>query len=143
MDIPVVRAGFLQRAGRVLALVEEKRAALASSGAEQWQTLSLARFHMLRGLNELVLFKEDHVLLPIVMERGKPSASLARELKNRNFDLQQAYDAFVQRWTLQGVLSVNEEYEAEARRMMAHIEREVRADMAAVSALLDQLDQTS
>jgi len=139
MDVPAIRNGFLQKAKRVLFLVEEKRAALAVRGAEQWQALSLARFHMLRGLNELVLFKEERIILPILLERSGPTATTARALKNRNLDLQHAYDAFVQRWLLQGALSISADYHAEAIGMMAHIEREVQADIAAVGDLLDSL----
>jgi hypothetical protein len=140
LDVPATRNGFLQKAGRVLFLAEEKRTALGADGPDQWQALSLARFNMLRALNEFVLFKEEQILLPVLTNMPNDATQMAKRLKEDNLDLQRDYDAFVQRWLMQSARCVTKKYHGEALAMMDHIERSVQVDIDTVNEMLDQVE---
>ncbi len=116
-------------------LIEQGRSTLLNLEADQWRSLGLTRFHLLNALGKFVSFKEEHILVPLIL-RSNQASRRAKNLYDRNHDLQLTYDRFIQRWCLKGTMSAHDDYSAEAMDMAVLIERQVSADIVELKELL-------
>lgn len=135
MDADDALAELGRRMERVLDILVEGRRSLVANEASQWKALALTRWQMLRALSAFVAEK-NAVLCRFITEMPGPAADAAEALRARNRALQDAYQAFVERWALNGPRNVDAPYKVEAAAMAGRIEREVIADVQALEQVV-------
>lgn len=143
MTASAVLNDLVARAERIARVVAEGRMTLEGNEATQWKSLALARFQMLRALEEFITFKEERILVPIICGSDPATAKAASLIRDENYELQKEYDAFIMRWTLTNRFSIDHEYRNEAYLMSRRIEDQVDHDIRRLTALLTEVGWNS